>query len=460
MKSIRIIITILTFAAFLIPSLASSNGRVKKEIDKTKKLKIYILDIKEEIAPPVWRNMQKAFKEANTTKADLIILHMNTYGGMVETADSMRTAVLNSSIPVWVYIDNNAASAGALISISCDSIYMRSGANMGAATVVDQTGKPMPDKYQSYMRSMMRSTAEVKGRDPKIAEAMVDPRISVDGLIDSTMVLTFTPKEAIAWGYCQGTAENIPELLAKVGIDDYTIVKQEITPIDKFINFLINPLVSGVLIMVIVAGIYFELQTPGIGFPSFAAIAAAVLYFAPLYLEGLAANWEILLFFIGLVLLLLEIFVIPGFGIAGISGIGLIITSMVLSLVENTGLTFSSSALSKLTESLMIVVTSAFISFALSLYLSRKLLTSTRFASHLALKTVMDKADGFTITDNKITARLGDSGMATTDLRPAGKIKIDEEIFDAMSDGGFIQKGSQVIVIDYRNGQLVVRAKD
>ncbi|HML85209.1 MAG TPA: nodulation protein NfeD, partial [Bacteroidales bacterium] len=205
-----------------------------------------------------------------------------------------------------VYIDNNAASAGALISIACDSIYMRSGANMGAATVVDQTGKAMPDKYQSYMRSMMRSTAEVKGRDPKIAEAMVDPRISVPGLIDSTMVLTFTPTEAIKWGYCQGSAENIPELLAKVGIDKYTIIKQEITPLDKFINFLINPLVSGVLIMIIVAGIYFELQTPGIGFPSFAAIAAAVLYFAPLYLEGLAANWEILLFIIGLILLLLS----------------------------------------------------------------------------------------------------------------------------------------------------------
>ena len=460
MKSIRNILTLLALISFLIPSLAISNERVKKEIDKTKKLKIYILDIKEEIAPPVWRNMQRAFKEANTIQADLIILHMNTYGGMVETADSMRTTVLNSSIPVWVYIDNNAASAGALISISCDSIYMRSGANMGAATVVDQTGKPMPDKYQSYMRSMMRSTAEVKGRDPKIAEAMVDPRISVEGLIDSTMVLTFTPKEAMTWGYCQGTAENIPELLAKVGIDNYTIIKQEITPIDKFINFLINPLVSGVLIMVIVAGIYFELQTPGIGFPSFAAIAAAVLYFAPLYLEGLAANWEILLFFIGLVLLLLEIFVIPGFGVAGISGIGLIITSMVLSLVENTGLTFSSSALSKLTESLMIVVTSAFISFALSLYLSRKLFTSNRFASHLALKTVMDKAEGFTITDDKITAHIGSYGIATTDLRLAGKIKINEEIFDAMSDGGFIQKGIQIVVIDYRNGQLVVRAKE
>lgn len=460
MKPLKAFFTFLTILSLLLPLVVMGSQRVKNQIDKTKNLKIYILEIKEEIAPPVWRNMQKAFKEANSLKADLIIIHMNTYGGMVETADSMRTAVLNNPIPIWVYIDNNAASAGALISIACDSIYMRSGANMGAATVVDQTGKAMPDKYQSYMRSMMRSTAEVKGRDPKIAEAMVDPRISVPGLIDSTMVLTFTPTEAIKWGYCQGSAENIPELLAKVGIDKYTIIKQKITPLDKFINFLINPLVSGVLIMIIVAGIYFELQTPGIGFPSFAAIAAAVLYFAPLYLEGLAANWEILLFIIGLILLLLELFVIPGFGIAGFSGISLIITSMVLSLVENTGLSFSSSALTKLTESLMIVVSSAFISFSLSLYLSKRIFTSSRFGSRLALKTVMDKKEGFTTTDYRIHAQIGKTAFATTDLRPAGKIIINEEVFDAMSDGGFISKGTQISIIDYRNGQLIVRVKE
>jgi membrane-bound serine protease (ClpP class) len=460
MKPLKAFFTFLTILSLLLPLSVIGSQRVKNQIDKTKNLKIYILEIKEEIALPVWRNMQKAFREANSLKADLIILHMNTYGGMVETADSMRTAVLNNPIPIWVYIDNNAASAGALISIACDSIYMRSGANMGAATVVDQTGKAMPDKYQSYMRSMMRSTAEVKGRDPKIAEAMVDPRISVPGLIDSTMVLTFTPTEAIKWGYCQGSAENIPELLAKVGIDKYTIIKQEITPLDKFINFLINPLVSGVLIMIIVAGIYFELQTPGIGFPSFAAIAAAVLYFAPLYLEGLAANWEILLFIIGLILLLLELFVIPGFGIAGFSGISLIITSMVLSLVENTGLSFSSSALTKLTESLMIVVSSAFISFSLSLYLSKRIFTSSQFGSRLALKTVMDKKEGFTTTDYRIHVQIGNTAFATTDLRPAGKIIINEEVFDAMSDGGFISKGTQISIIDYRNGQLIVRVKE
>ena len=159
---------------------------------------VYKFDIKREIGPAAWRQTKDAFEEADSLDADLILIHMNTYGGMVIHADSIRTAILNSKKPVYVFIDNNAASAGALISIACDSIYMRSGANIGAATVVNQTGQAMPDKYQSYMRSTMRATAEAHGkdtiiqagdtiykwkRDPLIAEAMVDPRTYIENVI-------------------------------------------------------------------------------------------------------------------------------------------------------------------------------------------------------------------------------------------------------------------------------------
>ena len=139
---------------------------LKQKIDSGMLIRIYKFDIKEPIAPPIWRSTQKAMKEAREMEMDMILIHLNTYGGTLEAADSIRTSILQSGIPVFVFIDNNAASAGALISIACDSIYMRPGANIGAATVVDQSGAPLPDKYQSYMRSMMRSTAEAKGRDP------------------------------------------------------------------------------------------------------------------------------------------------------------------------------------------------------------------------------------------------------------------------------------------------------
>lgn len=168
---------------------------------------IYKINIKKNIGSTTWVYLQNGLHEAKEKKADYVLLHINTYGGGVMEADSMRTAILNSPIPVIAFIDNNAASAGALISIACDSIFMRSSANMGAATVVSGDGDQAPDKYQSYMRGIMRATAESQGkdtlivgndtiviwkRDPKIAEAMVDERIVIAGLVDSTQVLTLT----------------------------------------------------------------------------------------------------------------------------------------------------------------------------------------------------------------------------------------------------------------------------
>jgi membrane-bound serine protease (ClpP class) len=257
---------------------------------------IYRLNIREEIAPSAWRQTKKAFAEADSLKADLILIHMNTYGGTVVDADSIRTKILNSLIPVWVFIDNNAASAGALIAIAAASIFMRPGANIGAATVVNQTGEKAPDKYQSYFRSIMRSTAQSHGadtivqgtdtiikwfRDPLIAEAMVDEDVYIKGVVDTGKILTFTAVEAVKHGFCEGIVENIEELLEQANIKKYEIKEFKPTRIDKIIGFLTHPIVSGILIMAIIGGIYFELQTPGIGFPLIVAVLAAIGYFAP-----------------------------------------------------------------------------------------------------------------------------------------------------------------------------------
>lgn len=421
-----------------------------------KKYRVLKFDIKKEIAPPVWRITQKAFKFANDTNADIILVHMNTYGGMLDAADSIRTIILQSEIPVYIFIDNNAASAGALISIACDSIYMRPGANIGAATVVNQKGEPMPDKYQSYMRSMMRSTAEATGRDPDIAQAMVDPRILIPGVVDSVKVLTFTTSEAIKHNFCEGQADNIKELLQLSGIENYEIVEQKLTVTDKFIGFLINPMISGILIMVIIGGIYFELQSPGIGFPSAAAVVAALLYFAPLYVEGLANNWEILIFIVGIILVAVEIFAIPGFGVAGISGLILIVTGLTLSMVDNMGFDFSDVQLNGLMKAFFIVMISIFLSVISSMYLSKKMFTTTMFG-HLALDETQQANNGYTFSDNGYKSMLGKSGIAHTILRPAGKIEIENEVFDATAITGYIEKGENIKVVKYETAQLFVR---
>ncbi|MBI9034421.1 MAG: nodulation protein NfeD [Bacteroidales bacterium] len=420
------------------------------------KSRIYKFDIKEQIAPPVWRKTKMALQQAADTNANIIIIHMNTYGGMLESADSIRTAILNSKIPIYVFIDNNAASAGALISIACDSIYMRSGGNIGAATVVNQSGEQMPDKYQSYMRAMMRSTAEAKGRDPKIAEAMVDARIHVENVSDSGKVLTFTTREAILHNFCEGEAESIIEVIDKLGIKEYEIIRQELNATDKIISLLINPFVSGILIMLIIGGIYFELQSPGIGFPIVASVVAALLYFAPLYLEGLAENWEILVFIAGVLLMIIEIFVIPGFGVAGFAGIILIVTGLTLSMVDNLGFNFDAQTIQAIGQAFFIVVTAIFIALITSFYLSQKMLTSHTFLGGMALATSQEKSEGFTSEDRTYSSRIGQEGIAHTDLRPAGKVMIDDQIFDAASEAGFISKGERVSVRDYSTSQLFV----
>jgi membrane-bound serine protease (ClpP class) len=418
---------------------------------------IYKFDIKKEIAPPVWRSTKLAVEEAVKKDADLILIEMSTYGGLLESADSIRTKLLESPVPVYVFINHNAASAGALIAIACDSIYMSTGSTIGAATVVDQTGQVVPDKYQSYMRAMMRSTAEATGRDPNIAQAMVDPRIEIEGVIDSGSVLTFTASEAMKFNFCDGIAEDVEEVLEIAGIGNYEMIEQELRPLDKIIGFLINPIVSGILIMIIVGGIYFELQTPGVGFPLIAAITAALLYFAPLYLEGLAAHWEILLFIVGVILLIIEIFALPGFGVAGISGIVLIVASLTLALVNNIGFDFRPVDFPKFVVSFFLVIISVFISLILSYYITRSVFGRNILFGSLALETVESTSEGYTAASQDYQRMVGKTGTAHSILRPGGKVIVEGVVFDAIAESGYIEKGDPVEVSGYQTTQLVVR---
>jgi membrane-bound serine protease (ClpP class) len=462
-------ILLLVPAVLLLTSAKIDSGS-KKNIDHSKPL-VYVFEIRDEIGKPSWRIMREAFQEATELKADFILLHLNTYGGLVNIADSMRTRIINCPIPVLAFIDNQAISAGALISIACDSIYIRSGGSIGAATVVDQTGAAVPDKYQSFMRSTMRATAEshgkdtiVKGndtiikwrRDPVIAEAMVDPTIVAKGIDDSSKVLTFTVEEAIANGYCEGMANSIAEVLAKAGLKDYNLVEYKPSGVDKLIGFLLSTVVQGILIVIMLGGIYFEMQAPGIGFPLIAALGAALLYFAPLYLEGLAEHWEILIFIAGVALVIVEIFFIPGFGVAGVSGIVLIVTGLTLSLVDNVSFRFEGvSALTQLSRAFFTVVVSIFFSFVIVILGSKRFAFSKRL-SGLALGTVQDHNEGYISIDNNQKTLIGKTGSAFTILRPSGKVEIDGEIYDARAEISYIVKGEKIRVVRDEAGQLYV----
>lgn len=473
MKTLYLKRIVLLFLMLASLQVQASITKRDKKWDNQHKILIYTFDINKEIGPAVWRITQQSFAEALSLKADLILIHMNTYGGLLDAADSIRTKIINSSVPVYVFIDNNAASAGALISIAADRIYMRTGASIGAATVVNQTGEAMPDKYQSFMRSMMRSTAESHGkdtviqgkdtviiwyRDPRIAEAMVDPRTIIPNVNDSGKVLTFTTEEAIKHGYCEGQANSVKEVIEKAGITNYELKEYKLTAFETLMGFLVNPIVRGILIMLIVAGVYFELQTPGVTFPIVLAILAAVLFFSPLYLDGLANHWEIVIFIIGLILIALEIFVIPGFGITGISGIALVIIGLTFSMIDNNVFEFGfSRAFGQVFRAFLLVIISTSLSLFISIYFSGKIINNSRIEG-LALKSEQKRDEGFVSVDNK-SHLIGLEGIAATVLRPSGKVEIDGDVLDAISEFGYINPGEKVIINKYESGQLYVSKK-
>jgi membrane-bound serine protease (ClpP class) len=310
------------------------------------------------------------------------------------------------------------------------------------------------------MRSMMRSTAEAKNRDPEIAQAMVDERVYIPGISDSNQVLTFTTSEALENGFCEGEAGSIEEVLEIAGLEDYEMVKHQLSSTDKVIGWLIHPVVSGILIMIIIGGIYFELQTPGVGFPIAAAVIAALLYFAPLYLEGLANNWEILIFVVGLILIAVEIFAIPGFGVAGISGIVLMVAGLTLSMVENVEPGSFNYDYSKVVRAFFVVIIAVVTSIIGSLIITKQLFnTNFAWGSKLALAKTQNVDEGYTSATQEYSSMLNKTGIAKTILRPSGKVVIEGDMFDATAITGFIDEGEPIEVVNYQTGQLFVRKK-
>lgn len=410
----------------------------------------YRIRLDQDIDQSSQRLVTLGLEKALEAEADYVLLDLNTYGGAVNAADSIRSAILRYEKPVIAYVNMQAASAGALISIACDSIYMKTGSSIGAATVVSQTGEVMPDKYQSFMRGMMRSTAQATGRDPSIAESMTD----------TANVLSMTPTEAIAVGYCEGICESEYEVAEKVTKGNAFIIKNmddDMTWLDKLIQLLLNPLLQSIFMMMIIGGIFVEIRTPGIGLPLLTAIIGALLYFAPGYIGHLVESWEILLFIVGLVLIGIEIFVLPGFGVCGISGIIAVVISLTFAMVDNVELFHWDGTLNlqPIIQPLGIVIISSAAAIFGSVWLVKKLY-STRSFDHIALRQEMKAEDGFTGVVSGLEYLKGETVTVLTDMRPGGKVQAsDGRIVEAtLKYGGFASKGETLKVIDAEQGRL------
>lgn len=454
---------------FLLPGTVTATGR---------ECKVYTFPINGDIMPAQQRLVSKCLTEAREQETDLVVIRMNTYGGLVNVADSIRTMILNYPTPIWVYIDNQAASAGALIALAADRIYMHPGGSIGAASVVDQNGQPMPDKFQSFMRATMRATAESHGqvieriengdtirrwwRDPQTAEAMVGRTVA-----DSTTVnvLTFTSSEAVKNHFSEGTASSLEKALAQGGVETYTLTEYRPTTLDRLLAWLMNPVVQGIFVMMIVGGIYFELQSPGIGFALVVAILGAVLYFAPLYLEGVAQNWELILFIIGLVLLAVEIFVLPGFGIAGVAGIVAVILGLSFAAIDNDllrHLPTGEITVGWILQPILIVIIAATAALIGGLLLSKRFLTGTTpLQRKVVLTAEMAPEQGYVSHPQVASELIGKTAEVAAVLRPSGRVIIDGIYYDAIAEEGqFIPRGKQVIITRFEGGVVYCAQQD
>ncbi len=417
--------------------------------------KVMVMEIRNEIDPRMTRYVELALSHAVKTEADIVIIDMDTYGGVLTDAKDIVDQLMAFKKPLWVFINSDAASAGALISIACDSIYMSPAASIGAATVVDGSGDRAPDKYQSYMRSIMRSTAEENNRNPTIAEGMVDEQVVLDSIKKEGQVITFSTSEAIRYGYCEGKVESIKEILARNNISDYEIDTFQLSATNRIVAFFLNPFISGLLILAIIGGIYFEMQTPGVGFPGLAALVALILYLVPYYLNGLAENWEILAFFAGLTLIALEIFVIPGFGVAGFTGIAVTISSLVLIMINNNAFDFEFVRMNDILVALAAAM-GGMLGGVVLLFVGGSHLANTKFYRRVALTDTQESSAGYTANFNK-EPMTGKQGVAQTVLRPSGKVMIDGHIYDAFTRGEFIEKGQPVEVVSETASSLQVK---
>lgn len=415
---------------------------------------VYVLPIETEIDLSAFHHVRRGLEEARQKDAALLVVRLNTFGGALDAADSIRTALLRFEIPTAAFVDVNAASAGALIALACDSVFMAPAASMGSATVVNGAGEPMPEKYQSYMSTIMRATAEHHGkvlsgdsmvwrRDPAIAASMVNPEVSV----------SLTAEQAVACGYAEAVAPDLQAVLADLQMAGEPVAYYNSTLTDDIMGFLSNAAVRAVLVMLILGGIYMEMHTPGLGFAAAVSTVAAVLYFLPMFIGGAMPAWVLLCLIAGVVLIAMEVFVVPGFGVTGISGILAIIAALIGAMTANdavTGLDLGSFG-----NALLITGIGCIAAIFLVLYL-----TSSHgpacFRRRAELMTELSNAQGFVGVDMSLARYLGSEALAVTDLRPAGKIDIDGEVLDAVSTGAFITARSRVKVLRFENAQLYV----
>ena len=408
--------------------------------------------------------IERAIEEAENNQVEVIIFDIDTFGGRVDAATQIKDAILDSKVPTIAFINRRAISAGALISLSCETIYMTGGGTIGAATAVDMSGKKASEKVISYMREEMASTAESRNRNTIISKCMVDEELSFTHIIidgDSVEVtdlegrkegklITLTTEQALKYKIADGTAEDMDELLALLELSEATVKSFSENWSENLVRFLTNPVVASLLTTFGFLGILFELQSPGWGIPgTFGAVCLALSLGASAIVR-LATMSDLLIVLVGLVLLMVEALLIPGFGIAGVAGIGVILWGLYLLLLPDVPVSEEvyHSALNGLTIGL--------IGGIIALVLLFRMVTKTKFWTKLTSPGVESQDEGYS-TSIGLEDMVGKNGIATSDLRPSGWALFGDQKIFVVTEGEFVDKDQSIKVLSVDGNRVVVR---
>ena len=408
--------------------------------------------------------IKRVIKEAEDSKAKAIVFEINTFGGRVDAATQIKDAILSSKVQTIGFINRRAISAGALISLSCEKIYMTGGGLIGAATAVDMSGKKGSEKVISFMREEMASTAEQRGRNKKIARGMVDEELSFTHLVlnqDSILVndiegrkegklISLTTDQALKYQMADGVAENIESVLDSLGYEDLQIIEKGENWSEDIVRFLTNPVVASLLTTFGFLGILFELQSPGWGIPGFVGLTCLILSLSASYIAQLATMSDLLFVFAGIGMVLLEILVIPGFGIIGIGGFGLMMYGLYLLLLPD--IPVGDEIVGQAMDGFFIGLVGAIIGIVLLI----KLMIKTKFWKQSTSPGLQEKADGFSNSFGWESFK-GKEGIADTNLHPSGWIQLEDERIFVVSEGDFIEKGEKITVLSVDGNRVVVR---
>ncbi|MFC1549747.1 nodulation protein NfeD [Candidatus Neomarinimicrobiota bacterium] len=425
---------------------------------------VYVVPIQGTIDLGLPPFIERVIQAAEEESASAIIFDVDTFGGRVDAATQIKDAILDAKIPTVAFINRRAISAGALISLSCEYIYMTSGGTIGAATAVDMSGEKGSEKVISYMREEMASTAESRGKNTDIAKGMVDEELSfthvvIDG--DSIEVtdlegrkegklITLTTDTAIKYQIADGETETIDDVLNTLGYSDAEIRSAEENWSENFVRFLTNPVVASLLMTFGFLGILFELQSPGWGIPGTIGAICLALTLGASYIAELATMSDLLIILVGIVLLLIEMLFIPGFGVAGIAGIVVILWGLYELLLPEipVGGEIESMALTGLTIGI--------IGGLIALVLLFRLMTKTKFWTKLTSPGIESQAAGFS-TSIGLEDQIGKEGIAVTDLRPSGWITVNEKRIFVVTEGDYISQNNAVKILSVEGNRVVVR---